>query len=222
MNERRTTTILGISVFFAIWITVGLVVCLSESPLSLPILVFVGIASYLIGWGLFKAQPNFSLKWFNIRAIIIHIAALTSIALASVAFLIVCGAAAYLTPVHFDAIGDASGHSSTCQLSRLYSATSSAGTEAIVRDANCPGKLAQGTSYYLVVIHARAIANSKDNLAFQYTPGFIENVEAPPPRIAWNGASRLTITATGPFERITVLRTKISGVRVDYTLRTDN
>lgn len=107
---------------------------------------------------------------------------------------------------------------SDCQLVDRRWVKNGNGLVAVLRDANCPGPLAQGTGYNVIFLHKAGEPNTKENIVFQYTPGFERNELAPYPTIAWNGTSRLEIHAPGVIERIVVQRDSLAGVHVQYKL----
>ena len=74
---------------------------------------------------------------------------------------------------------------SDCQLKDHPPLSNRQGLVAVLREANCPGDLAQGTAYNVVFVHRADESNTRDNIAFQYTPGFEGNIPSPLPTIVW-------------------------------------
>jgi hypothetical protein len=107
---------------------------------------------------------------------------------------------------------------SDCQLSDHPPTRNHNGIVAILRDANCPGEFAQGTSYEVIFVHRADEANTSDNLAFQYTPGFEGNTLSPLPALVWKSSTLLEVTAPGVIEDIKVQKTDVSGIRLSYRL----
>ncbi len=118
-------------------------------------------------------------------------------------------------PLNWDVV-EAKG--SDCQLRDHPAINNNHGMVAVLREANCPGYLAQGTAYNVVFVHATGEANDRDNLAFQYTPGFEGNTPSPLPEVIWKSATLLEVTAPGVVEDVKVQKTDISGIRLSYTI----
>ncbi len=70
----------------------------------------------------------------------------------------------------------------------------------------------------MVFVHSTGEANDRDDLAFQYTPGFEGNTPSPLPTVIWKSATLLEITAPGVIEDIKVQKTDVSGIRLSYSL----
>ncbi|MGA7093567.1 MAG: hypothetical protein WCB01_15220 [Candidatus Cybelea sp.] len=121
---------------------------------------------------------------------------------------------ATVRPLNWDVV-EAKG--SDCQL-RDHPAFNNNHGMVAVREANCPGYFAQGTAYNVVFVHSTGEANDRDNLAFQYTPGFEGNTPSPLPTVIWKSATLLEITAPGVIEDIKVQKTDVSGIRLSYSL----
>ena len=119
-----------------------------------------------------------------------------------------------------DVVGSSQGISSTCQLRDIGATTGGKGDVAILRDANCPGALAQGSAYYVVFVHRIGEANASKNMAFQYEPGFIGDRESPAPTIVWKTDSSLHIVAPGLLERVVKMRRNVEGITLDYNVGT--
>lgn len=120
-----------------------------------------------------------------------------------------------LPPLNWDVV-EAKG--SDCQLFDHRPLSNGRGIVAVLREANCPGYMSQGTEYYVIFIHGVGKANTKDNLVFQYTPGFKGYTILPPPKLVWRNQDRLEVTSPGVIERIVVQRPRESDVSVRYSL----
>lgn len=119
-----------------------------------------------------------------------------------------------LPPLNWDVV---TAKGSDCQLSdRRW--VKNAGLVAVLRDANCPGYFAQGTAYYVVFVHRIGEANTKENLVFQYTPGFDGDTLSAYPKIVWTGPNELKIDAPGVIEGIWCQRDIGAGVGITYKL----
>jgi len=107
---------------------------------------------------------------------------------------------------------------SDCQLSDHKPLPNGRGMVAVVREANCPGDFAQGTSYNVVFLHPIGQPNTRENLVFQCTPGFEGDVYSPVTNLLWQGPTSLHITAPGVIEEIQVQKTVVKGIILSYKL----
>lgn len=106
---------------------------------------------------------------------------------------------------------------SDCQLKDHPPLDNHRGVVAVLREANCPGDFATGTVYNVVFVHTLGEPNTRENLAFQYAPGFEGTVESSLPKLVWKNASSLGITAPGVIDDIKVQKNEVGGVSLTYT-----
>jgi len=118
-----------------------------------------------------------------------------------------------------DVIGTGKGN--WCRLRDHTPIANRRGIVAVLREADCPYEMSQGSSYYIVFVHRAAEANESANIALQYEPGYPQYgyTIAPPPKIVWSDKTSLSIVAEGFVSRIVIERPHIAGTRVTYALR---
>jgi hypothetical protein len=121
-----------------------------------------------------------------------------------------------LTGPPIDVVGNANGASQTCQLKDLRAFPNHQGDVAVLREANCPGALAQGSAYFVVFVHKGHEPNARQNIAFQFEPGFQGQLMSPAPTVVWTGDSSLEITELGVIEEVVIQRECVEGTRVKY------
>lgn len=107
---------------------------------------------------------------------------------------------------------------SDCQFKDHQALSNHHDTVAILREANCPGLLAQGTIYNVIFVHSARQANDRNNLAFQYTPGFVGYKLSPLPKIAWTSPTLLAVSVSGVIEVIQVQRMEVGRTKLSYKL----
>lgn len=105
---------------------------------------------------------------------------------------------------------------SDCQLTDHRPRWNHNGFVAVFREANCPGPLAQGTYYHVIFVHSSSKPNTRDNMAFQYTPSFSMN--PPFPMLTWTGPSELTIRVRSDIDGIEIKKNEVDGIAVTYKL----
>jgi hypothetical protein len=128
---------------------------------------------------------------------------------------LVIGFLALTHPVNWDVI---QAEGSDCQLSDRRPLSNNHGVVAVLREANCPGDFAQGTAFNVIFVHRPGEPNTRDNLVFQYTPGFIGDTPSPLPTLTWTSASKLEIAAPGVIETIVVQKREADGITLTYRL----
>jgi len=121
--------------------------------------------------------------------------------------------------VQDDVVGTQTGPHNACNLRDSMPVLNRAsGYVAVVRIADCPGPLTQGTTYYVTFVHAANVESSAANLVFQYEPaqhGY-SYLLSPPPRLFWRNRSLLEVKASG----IWIIKKQIPdiyGITILYT-----
>jgi hypothetical protein len=106
----------------------------------------------------------------------------------------------------------------SCQLKDISSTPNGDGLVAITREVNCPGDLAQGSGYFAVFVHKIGAASTKENLVFEYEPGFAGNIMSGPPIVSWKSHALLTIKETGIIAELDTMSHKVGSINISYFL----